>query len=76
MPEHCQLLLWPSELADPSQIMPKLAERTASFILRNRGKLPRSQTGAWVKNPRGVVLKTGVSPGGHGPCKQLITKEL
>jgi putative transposase len=35
MPEHCHLLIWPSELADPSQIMQKLAERTANFILRN-----------------------------------------
>ena len=31
----CHLLIWPSELADPSQIMQKLAERTANFILRN-----------------------------------------
>lgn len=35
MPEHCHLLIRPSELADPSQIMQKLAERTANFILRN-----------------------------------------
>jgi len=34
MPEHCHLLLWPSELANPSQIMQKLSERTANFILR------------------------------------------
>jgi putative transposase len=32
MPEHCHLLIWPSERADPSQIMRKLAERTAKFI--------------------------------------------
>ncbi len=35
MPEHCHLLIWASELADPSQIMQKLAERTANFTLRN-----------------------------------------
>jgi len=35
MPEHCHLLIWPSEVADPSQIMQKLATRTANFILRN-----------------------------------------
>jgi REP element-mobilizing transposase RayT len=35
MPEHCHLLIVPSDLADPSQIMQKLAERTANFVLRN-----------------------------------------
>ena len=35
MHEHCHLLIWPAEVADPSQIMQKLAERTANFILRN-----------------------------------------
>jgi putative transposase len=35
MPEHCHLLIWPSPLANPSQIMQKLSERTANFILRN-----------------------------------------
>jgi REP element-mobilizing transposase RayT len=35
MPEHCHLLIWPSELAHPSQIMQMLAERTANFTLRN-----------------------------------------
>ena len=35
MPEHCHLLIWPSELANPSQIMQKLRERTANFILRS-----------------------------------------
>jgi len=28
-------LIWPSELANPSQIMQRLRERTANFILRN-----------------------------------------
>ncbi len=35
MPEHGHLLLWPSELANPSQIMQQLEERTAQFILKN-----------------------------------------
>ena len=35
MPEHCHLLIWPSELANPSQIMQKLEGATAKFILRN-----------------------------------------
>jgi putative transposase len=35
MPEHCHLLIWPSPAANPSQIMQKLSERTANFILRN-----------------------------------------
>ena len=34
MPEHCHLLIWPSELADPSQIMQKLSERTAVLVQR------------------------------------------
>jgi len=33
MPEHWRLLIWPSQLADPSQLMQKLADRTANFIL-------------------------------------------
>jgi REP-associated tyrosine transposase len=35
MPEHCHLLIWPGEVADPSQIMQRLSERTANFILRH-----------------------------------------
>jgi putative transposase len=34
MPEHCHLLIWPSDLSNPSQIMQTLSERTANFILR------------------------------------------
>ena len=33
MPEHGHLLIWPSPAANPSQIMQKLSERTANFIL-------------------------------------------
>ena len=35
MPEHCHLLIWPGAAANPSQIMQKLSERTANFIIRN-----------------------------------------
>ncbi len=40
MPEHYHLLIWPCELANPSQIKQKLEERTANFIIRTlRGNL-------------------------------------
>ena len=35
MPEHCHLLIGPSPAANSSQIMQKLSERTANFMLRN-----------------------------------------
>ena len=35
MPEHFHLLIWPSQRADPSQIIQSLKERTAIFILQN-----------------------------------------
>ncbi len=35
MPEHFHVVLWPSELANPSQIMQKLEECTAKFILKS-----------------------------------------
>ena len=35
MPEHCHLLIWPSDAADPSQIMQRLKERTAKLVLQN-----------------------------------------
>jgi REP element-mobilizing transposase RayT len=46
MPEHCHLLIWPSDLADPSQIMQKLSERTANFILRT---FRRNVTHLWCR---------------------------
>ena len=46
MPEHCHLLIWPSDLANPSQIMQKLSERTANFILRT---LRRSLALPWCR---------------------------
>jgi hypothetical protein len=44
MPEHCHLLIWPSDLANPSQIMQERSGRTAKFILRN---LRRDLTHPW-----------------------------
>ena len=35
MPEHFHALLWPTPDANPSQIMQKLEDRTALFILKN-----------------------------------------
>jgi putative transposase len=35
MPEHFHALIWPTERANPSQIMQKLEDRTALFILKN-----------------------------------------
>ncbi len=41
MPELFHILLWPSEPANPSQIMQRREERVAKFILSNlRGHLP------------------------------------
>ena len=35
MPEHFHALLWPTPDANPSQIMQKLEDRTALFVLKN-----------------------------------------
>ena len=35
MPEHFHLLIWPSAEPNPSQILQKLEDRTAIFILKN-----------------------------------------
>ena len=35
MPEHFHLLIWPSDLANPTQIMQRLEGRTARFVLGN-----------------------------------------
>ncbi len=37
MPEHFHLLIWPSEQANPSQILQRLTERTAKFMLKTLG---------------------------------------
>ena len=46
MPEHFHILLWPSELANPSQIMQKVEGGTAKFILKN---LRDSLESAWCE---------------------------
>jgi REP element-mobilizing transposase RayT len=38
MPEHFQALIWPSEEANPSQMMQKLEDGTALFILTADGR--------------------------------------
>ena len=35
MPEHFHLLLWPTAAANPTQIMQRLKERTAKYVLKN-----------------------------------------
>ena len=50
MPEHCHLLLWPSDLANPSRIMQRLEERTAKFILKT---LRQNLQFAWCRRMLG-----------------------
>jgi putative transposase len=38
MPEHFHLLVWPSGLANPSQMLRRLEDRTALFVLKNLGR--------------------------------------
>jgi hypothetical protein len=35
IPEHCHRLVWPGELANPSEIVQGPSEGTADFILRS-----------------------------------------
>ena len=35
MPEHFHMLIWPTAQANPSQVVQKLEDRTALFILKN-----------------------------------------
>ena len=46
MPEHFRLLLWPSAEANPSQILQKLQDRTALFVLKN---LKENATHPWCR---------------------------
>ena len=67
MPEHCHLLIGPSSAANPSQIMQKLSERTANFILRN---LRQNLSYPWCQKPvarttAAVVRATGSAPKGR-----------
>jgi REP element-mobilizing transposase RayT len=59
MPEHFHVLLWPSELANPSQIMQKLEERTAKFILKGlREKAESAWCQAFTLPPRCITTPT------------------
>jgi len=40
MPEHFHLLLWPSEKANPSEIMQKLEARLAKYVLKSLRQNP------------------------------------
>ena len=42
MPEPCHLLIWPGKGANASEIMQRLGERTAKFILKNLHQNPGS----------------------------------
>lgn len=46
MPEHFHLLIWPSQVADPSRTVRSLKERTAKFILAN---LQANRERRWCK---------------------------
>ncbi len=46
MPEHFHALIWPAREADPSQIMQKLEDRTALFVLKN---LKENLTYPWCR---------------------------
>ncbi|HEY6293444.1 MAG TPA: transposase [Terriglobia bacterium] len=66
MPEHCHLLLWPSELADPSQVLKRLEDRSALFILKN---LRRNLSLPWCQKtldrlrlrPRSIITPSTAS---------------
>ena len=44
MPEPFHLLVWPSELADPSQILKRIEDRTARFLLKTLRRLHQKAT--------------------------------
>jgi len=66
MPEHCHLLIWPCDLADPSQTMQKLAERTANFILRN---LRRNSAFPWCQ---GMLNRFELPPAVHHHARHRV----
>jgi len=48
MPEHCHLLIWPSDLANPSQVVPKLSKPALLCPgpkMSHHGAAPASSTG-------------------------------
>ena len=63
MPEHFHLLIWPPIDPNPSQIMQKLEDRTALFILKN---LKENLSHAWCqKMLRRVTLPPSVHHHAH-----------
>jgi len=46
MPDHFHLLIWPSDMANPSKIVGSLKERTAKHIIK---KLKKESEAAWCK---------------------------
>lgn len=46
MPEHFHLLIWPSDLSDPSGILQRLKGRAARFVLKALGQ---NETHAWCE---------------------------
>lgn len=63
MPDHFHLLIWPSERANPSQIIQRLKERTAKFILSN---LEANRERRWCERML-ASLKLPPSVHLHGP---------
>ena len=63
MPEHCHLLIWPAPQASPSQILQKLSERTARFVLRH---LREHSSRPWCqKMLKGLKLPSSVHHHAH-----------
>ena len=68
MPEHCHLLIGPSSAANPSQILQKLSERTANFILRN---LRENLSYPWCQKP--VARTTAIVVRGTSVGTSVVT---
>ncbi|MBZ5516642.1 MAG: transposase [Acidobacteriia bacterium] len=65
MPEHFHMLIWPSDQANPSQIIQSLKERTAIFILKN---LAQNRQRPWCRRMlERVALPPSVRR--HGPYR-------
>jgi hypothetical protein len=60
VPEHFHLLVWSSELANPSQVLQRLEDRTALFVLKN---LRRNLRFAWCQRIlNGLKLPSTMTP--------------
>ncbi len=66
MPEHFHLLIWPTEQANPSQIIQSLKERTAKFILKN---LQENQQFPWCQR---MVDRLTLPPSVHGHSRHRV----